>query len=127
MRFHCGVSFSWRNLKKIIIPLILGFLAFIGFNYFQDNKIIPFGVIQANALEIEPIPDEIQDSYYYYSYLYSQDNENIEHKPLYDKIYWFDNSDTSYGVLCNIYIVLFLYCISMTILKGFTIIKNTRW
>lgn len=126
MRFHCGLSFSWHSIKKFLIPILLGFLAFVGFNYIQDNEIVPLGIIQANALEIEPIPDEIEDSYYYYSYLMAQDNEEIEHKPLYNKIYWFDNSDTSYGVLCNIYILLFLYCISMTILRGLTIVKNIR-
>lgn len=127
MRFHCGLSFSWHSIKKILIPILLGFLAFVGFNYMQDNKIVPLGIIQANALEIDPIPDEIEDSYYYYSYIMAQDNEEVEHKSLYNKIYWFDNSDTSYGVLCNIYILLFLYCISMTILRGLTIIKNIRW
>ena len=85
MRFHCGVSFSWRSIKKFLIPFLLGILAFFGFNFLQDNKIIPLGFIQAYALEDNPIPDEIEDSYYYYSYLNSIEEET-NYKPLHNKI-----------------------------------------
>lgn len=130
MRFHCGISFSWRSIKKYLIPILLGLLAFFGFNFLNDNKdIIPFGFIQTYALEndTEYIPDEIVDSYYYYSYLMAQEQEDTIHKPIHDKIYWFDDNTTIYGVLSSIYILLFLYCISMIILRILTIIKNTRW
>ena len=130
MRFHCGISFSWRSIKKFLIPILLGFLAFFGFNFIYDNKSnIPFGFIQTYALENESeyIPDEIEDSYYYYSYLMAQEQENITHKPLVNKVYWFDDNSTIYGVLCSIYVLLFLYCFSMILLRILTIIKNTRW
>ena len=130
MRFHCGISFSWRSIKKFLIPILLGLLAFFGFNFIYDNKSnIPLGFIQAYAFENETeyIPDEIEDSYYYYSYLMAQEQENITHKPIHDKIYWFDDNTTTYGVLSSIYILLFLYCICMVVLRILTIIKNTRW
>ena len=92
MRFHCGISFSWRSIKKFLIPILLGFLAFFGFNFIKDNKDnLSLGFVQTYALENESeyIPDEIEDSYYYYSYLMSQEQENITHKPIYFIMYWF--------------------------------------
>ena len=126
MRFHCGVSFSWRSIKKFLIPFLLGILAFFGFNFLQDNKIIPLGFIQAYALEDNPIPDEIEDSYYYYSYLNSIEEET-NYKPLHNKVYWFDNNTTTNGILSSIYILLFLYCISSLLLKVISMVHNVRW
>lgn len=53
--------------------------------------------------------------------------DTTEHKPLFNKIYWFDDNSTSLGVLSSIYILLFLYCITMVCFKFLTYIKNTRW
>ena len=43
MRFHFGVSFRWKTIKKILIPILLGLLSYFGFNGF-------LGVIKVNAL-----------------------------------------------------------------------------
>ena len=53
MRFHCGISFSWRTIKKFLIPFLLGILAIFGFNFIFENKDnIPFGrILKVNALE----------------------------------------------------------------------------
>lgn len=69
MRFHCGISFSWRTIKKFLFPFLLGLLAFFGFNtiydYVKDNG-VPLGVLKAYALENydtqfnNSIPDYIQ-------------------------------------------------------------------
>lgn len=123
MRFHCGFSFSWRSIKKFLIPFLLGILAFFSFNFFQDNKIIPLGFIQVSALENDEYL--IEDSSNNYEFVYESDN--IEHKPLHDKIYWFDFNDSINGILSSIYILLFLYCISSLILRFITIIHNVRW
>lgn len=42
-------------------------------------------------------------------------------------IYWFTEHYTEYDVLVNIYVILFLYCISMVVLKLLSIIKNTHY
>lgn len=42
MRFHCGISFSWRSIKRIIMPLIFGLIAFFGFNFVYDHFSIGF-------------------------------------------------------------------------------------
>lgn len=42
-------------------------------------------------------------------------------------VYWFTDHYLEYDVLVNIYILLFLYCISMILLKLFAIIKNTHY
>lgn len=44
-----------------------------------------------------------------------------------DKVYWFLENTTELEVLQNIYILLFIYCVLMIILKFITILKNTRW
>lgn len=51
----------------------------------------------------------------------------INHKPLHDKIYWFDDNTTEIGILSSIYICLFLYCITMLILRILSIVNNKRW
>ena len=46
MRFHMGVSFSWRIIKKFLIYIIFGLLAFFGFSFLYDNhQDIPFGSV----------------------------------------------------------------------------------
>lgn len=135
MRFHVGMSFNWRTIKKFLIPILLGFLAYFGFNFISDSKSIPFGFIQVNAEELgdyndissDDIPDEVENNYNYWSDVLSSNNE-IQHKPIHDKIYWFDDNTTELGVLSSIYILLFIYCISMSILKIITIVHNNgRW
>ena len=44
-----------------------------------------------------------------------------------DFVYWFIENDSVLGVLQNIYILLFIYCFIMIVLKFITILKNTRW
>lgn len=41
-------------------------------------------------------------------------------------VYWFTDNFTEYDVLVNIYIILFLYCVSSLIIKFITIVKNTN-
>ena len=134
MRFHCGISFSWRSIKKYLIPILLGFLAFFGFNFLQDNKVIPLGFIQAYALDEEspgespgesPVESPGESPGDNYEFVYESDN--IDHKPLHNKVYWFDNNTTLNGILSSIYILLFLYCISMIFLKVIVIVHNVRW
>ena len=115
MRFHCGISFSWRTIKKFLIPILLGLLAFFGFNFINDSKTIPLGYIPVYAEEVEEITEQdIPDEVNYYSY------ELTEHKPLHNKIYWFDDNSTELGVLSSIYILLFLYCLTMIIFRILT-------
>ena len=53
MRFHFGVSLNWRTIKKFLIPIILGLIAFFGFNFIFDNKdSLPLGsLLKVYALE----------------------------------------------------------------------------
>lgn len=127
MRFHMGVSFSWRTIKKYLIPFILGILAFFGFNFLNDNKIFNFGVLNTYALESDNGADVESDNSREINNYFFDDSEQIEHKPLFNKIYYFDDNTTKIGLLSNIYILLFLYCFSMIILRIITIIKNIRW
>ena len=136
MRFHCGVSFSWKTIKKFLIPFILGILAILGFNFIYDKESLPLGFIQVNALEEDRfddlnnngIDDEVEDNYNYWSSVLNLDNStDIDHKPLFNKIYWFDDNTTELGVLSSIYEVLFIYCITMILFRFLTFIKNTRW
>lgn len=134
MRFHCGISFSWRTIKKFLIPIIIGLVAFFGFNFIYDKESLPLGFINVYALEEEHfddlnnngIDDEVEDNYFYWSNILSNENE-VSHKPLFNKIYWFDDNTTELGVLSSIYILLFLYCFTMIIFRCLTFIKNTRW
>ena len=67
-----------------------------------------------------PSPDPVPDDP-------SNPNENIEHKSIFNKVYWFDDNTTSIGVLSNIYILLFFYIFGTLFLKFITIIHNTKW
>lgn len=132
MRFHFGLSFSWKTIKKFLIPILLGLLAFFGFNFIYDNKSIPLGFIQVKAEEVnditsDDIPDEIEDNFNYWSYVLNDSNDEVVHKPIHNKIYWFDDNTTEIGVLSSIYILLFFYCLIMIIFKILTFIKNIRW
>lgn len=133
MRFHAGISFSWRTIKKFLIPFLLGVLAFFGFNFINDNKDnLPLGFISAYAEEYDDItendiPDEIQDNFNYWSNILSEEEQQIEHKSMFNKVYWFDDNTTEIGILSNIYILLFLYCITMIILRIFSLIKKVAW
>ena len=107
MRFHIGMSFSWRTLKKYLIPILLGVLAYFGFNFIYDNTSIPpLGIINVyasenddyNDISSDDIPDEVQDNYNYWSSILSNDSytaDEVNHKPIYDKIYWFDDNTSS--------------------------------
>ena len=44
-----------------------------------------------------------------------------------NNIYWFTDNITEYDVLVNIYVLLFLYCFSMIILKLLIIVKGVKW
>lgn len=127
MRFHCGISFSWRSIKRFLIPFLLGVLAFFGFNYFKDNNFIPLGVIQTYALEEESPGESPGENLDYSNYEFVYETDNVDHKPLHDKVYWFDNNTTINGILSSIYILLFLYCISSLLLKIISMIHNVRW
>ncbi len=71
----------------------------------------------------------------YYEYMQSllpdEDNPPIEdetnHKKLFSKIFWLDDSNTEKGILSSIYILLFLYCLTMILFKIATLLKNKRW
>lgn len=139
MRFHFGMSFSWRTIKKYLIPILLGVLAYFGFNFLYDNTSIPpIGIINVYASENDDyndisssdIPDEVQDNYNYWSSILSNDSyiaEEVNHKPIYDKIYWFDDNSSEIGVLSSIYILLFIYCFTMIIFKILELINKKRW
>ena len=43
MRFHVGVSFRLKSLKKLLIPILIGSLAYFGFGGL-------FGFLQVNAV-----------------------------------------------------------------------------
>lgn len=49
MRFHCGISFSWRTIKKYILPFGIGLLAYLGFNGIFDY--LNLGFINVYAYE----------------------------------------------------------------------------
>lgn len=55
------------------------------------------------------------------------DDDITNHKALFNKIYWFDDNTTELGVLSSIYILLFLYCITIVFFKIATLLKNKRW
>lgn len=130
MRFHIGVSFRWKTIKKFLIPILIGALAYFGFSGIFDNFNIPLGYLNVNAQEFYETTDEanednnivIDDEEYE-----SQSLQVIDHKPLFNKIYWFDDNSTEIGILSSIYILLFLYCITMVLFKIATLLKNKRW
>lgn len=66
----------------------------------------------------------------YYS-LFIGSDEPIPPEPeestIVDSIYWFTDNITEYDILVNIYILLFLYCISMIVLKLLMIVKGVKW
>lgn len=53
--------------------------------------------------------------------------DDTEHKAIFNKVYWFDDNTTEIGILSSIYILLFLYCITMVFFKIATLLKNKRW
>lgn len=132
MRFHCGFSFSWRTIKKFLLPILIGLLGILGFNFIYDNK-VPLGFIPVYAEEVDDIsendiPDEIQDNYNYWSSVLSTvEDHNIDHKAMFNKVYWFDDNTTDTGILSNIYILLFLYCITMICLRIIFGLKKVGW
>ena len=120
-------------IKKFLFPILIGFLAYFGFDLFKSN---PLGFIQANALEendsnyIENI-DNYSEPLDFDDSLESFESEEpidiTEHKGLFNKIYWFDDNTTEIGILTSIYEVLFLYCLTMVCFRILTFIKNQRW
>lgn len=137
MRFHMGVSFNMRKLKKFIIPFLIGLMGFFGFSLFKDNKIISPGVITVLAEErenegIDDIPsieteltnndDEKQNNIVINEY-----DDSIELQGLSNKIYWFQKPNNYKDVLINIYVVLFLFVIGYFVLKFLVIIHNVKW
>lgn len=123
MRFHFGVSFRWKTIKKFLIPIIIGLLAYFGFgNYFNN---LPLGFIQVNAIEFYESTDEANEV----NDIEVPDDsevESIEHSDIFNHIYWFDDNSSSEGLLSNIYILLFLYCTSMSILKCLAYVKGVK-
>lgn len=54
MRFHIGVSFRWKTIKKFLLPILLGILAFFGFNAIFSNLDLPIDLmrfLRVNAAE----------------------------------------------------------------------------
>ena len=64
MRFHMGVSFSLRKLKKFIIPILIGLLTYFGLNVFT-------GFTQVHA-------GTNLDTYYYINYEELPDPSDIQ-------------------------------------------------
>ena len=44
MRFHCGISFSWRTIKKFLFPILIGVLAYFGFDFLGNGFINVFAL-----------------------------------------------------------------------------------
>ena len=59
MRFHIGLSFRWKTIKKFLIPIIIGLLAYFGFGNIFDN--VPLGCLQVNAIEYYETSDEANE------------------------------------------------------------------
>ena len=84
MRFHMGVSFSWRTIKKYLIPILLSLMAFFGFNFLKDNKIFNFGILNTYALENETIDSDFDvesDNTREINNYFFDDTEETSHKP----------------------------------------------
>ena len=104
MRFHVGMSFSWRTIKKYLIPILLGVLAYFGFNFIYDNTSIPpLGIINVyasenddfNDISSDDIPDEVQENYNYWSSVLANNSYNADevvHKPINFIMYRFMNN-----------------------------------
>ena len=122
MRFHCGFSFRLKDLRKFLIPFLLGILAYFGFSY--------FAYINVYALEDEEDPPVVESSDPP-SYELPQDVYVVNDSPylngLGEYVFWFQEPNSSSDVLVNIYIIVFLYCVGMFTLKSITIIHNTKW
>ena len=80
MRFHCGISFSWRTIKKFLFPILIGVLAYFGFDFFG------IGFIKVNALEN-------YQTWYDFNYIdlssyenYVIDNNNVKFKDFVNSI-----------------------------------------
>ena len=264
MRFHCGISFSWRTIKKYLIPILIGLFTAFGFgflgvidvnadtnvyevypdsiyylnlstspytfypnvgtsgDYYQfypvntgsnaynftleydlssyitsSTNIANFGIstmlystnmgglISSVMVSVNYIDGSSSPSYtsnvdngvvnvnindldlskpfkivYNSTYLYKIDNfyflktinldyvtipepelcpdcpdcpdgnyceDNTVHSEFSNYVYYFDDRTTTNGLLSNIYILLFLYCIGMLTLKFINIVRNTRW
>ena len=56
MRFHFGVSFSWRSIKRFLIPFIIGLLTFFGINYLNIARVHALTNLDTNyTLTLEQI------------------------------------------------------------------------
>ena len=76
---------------------------------------------------------------YYDFYLYSPPDEpddpvdpdnpdNPDDKSIVDYIYWFTGENlTEYDVLVNLYVLLFLYCVTNLVIKFLTFVKGVKW
>ena len=128
MRFHCGISFSWRTIKKFLFPFLIGVLGVLGFNYIFENKDnLPFKWLTFTT----PVyaAENYDTNYDYISSIQPSPDDPDEpilvHKGFFNKVYWFDDNSTSLGVLSNIYELLFFYCISVLLIKALSFIKNS--
>ena len=104
MRFHMGVSFSWRSIKKIIFPILLGILAYFGFNF------LGLGIIQVNALEnyntsysltyseLEVLDTKVDDTYTYNQFFDYVNNLESQYYNLIIGVNFYHNNDSDYNV-----------------------------
>lgn len=92
MRFHFGISFRSRNLKKFIFPFLIGLLSYFGFSYFNLFSVYAYGNLESYYnLEVEEI-DFNNESFGDYTY---QDLLNIGLED-YDN-YYINTLITNYG------------------------------
>lgn len=91
MRFHVGLSFNWKTLKKWFIPIILGILMYFGFGLFNNINVYaeaytPVGV----ASQIRTIYNDETTEWY------------TSATGSYDKPLYFHQKDYYYfGIPCN--------------------------
>ena len=93
MRFHFGVSFRWKTIKKFLIPILFGLLSYFGFNGF-------LGVIKVNALANYDTTTTLEYGDFYETNFDDSNNGGVTFKEFLDTlIKFYEENDSYYDIV----------------------------
>lgn len=93
MRFHFGVSFRWKTIKKFLIPIFFALLSYFGFNGF-------LGFIKVNALENYDTTNYLQYDDFYEDNFENSNNGGVTFKEFLDTlIAFYEENDTYFDMV----------------------------
>lgn len=147
MRFHFGMSFSFRKIKKYIIPFLLGILAFFGFS--KLNIMTVYALSNYDTSYTLTIPEEQQfesdftsdnnyiefvdyitsfnSDYYYYYVMYYHNSSNVVIRLVSKNVTNFNTSFVGYAqssTVSNSNLQFILFTQANISYKEFTFIKE---